>query len=740
MAVAGHSRTFSVKATLVAAAWEAAAQQAVPRGTNTENDVGYASGKHRQLLIGLPLGGDGIPLGSGYDTCPLNMHTHIAPAANDKAATCQRFDNQTVIDGIVEAECCWSYYKDTTAWPGDGTPLGDTTATHAAAWTLANYGQGPLNPQGWVEAPPDIAELIADAVAAGDSQLLLLLTKDVSDAGRNEILSNDSADASKHPYCAGTIAYPEPYDTMLDCEPQQGVPAVTVHAVKFNLGTRTWGGTDRVRVNWSVNSDMSSPTNGDWTDLSSASAYDDVTLAITGLTGATRYYFEIEFDDGTNQYITDTDTFSTIVGSDEDVTITFMFDHHGMQHLQAGTTSALEMLALTYENIRALQPHLHVEPGDCQDYGDAISSTHYPINEDGTEDSPTSRYVTDQTDADRVARVGARLNIGRTPTLMIEGNHMPDAWHFDTANNGAASDAYNWMLSALQEYGVHPSGLPSSAGDTGRLVSDDSDGRYGYIDIGCVRLCFMQPRYKSEYGKTDELTIPDDLPDPLPTGMADLNDYTLGDDQIDFFFDESTGVISNFAASGMKWLVVVAHHHTGGTTYGRFGNADYRLGEWWADAAWQTADPYGRETGYPLLYANGIHGLLNLYAPGRVLVAFGHDHHFSKQKTGQVQYTVGPTPSLYTDGFITNYTGIPTRHNGGFVKMLANRSCLEWSYLRSYDAEIGLTPSDGITTNGAIVDTVTLGEGAVSRPTQSRPHQKRALSRPNTARVGSTRL
>lgn len=577
-----------------------------------------------------------------------------------------------------------------------------------------------------------------------------------------------------------TYGVPEPYLTLMSAE-----EVVKVHETSFSvlvlLGSNFNGGASSYTLSIEFGLEP---------DLSDAATFgagltnpdEDDVIALTGNSrmADTRYYYRVLFDDGVGgETRGKIRSIKTRPGKGSPVRIGVATDHHFLQ-----AVNTVPELGDVSRDLQPITTRTGLNLGELLDFdggplplilelGDGVGfcefprgfNSPFPIDADGTPaGGAASDYALSQTDADRAALLARkRMSVPWHSSMVAEGegNHFPNQKHFYTAHNGAVNDAAGWMRTAMSEFFGQWGSMPSSESPTAIYWSNNSEGRWFAFGWGPILFCFMNPGTNSLYGTKNSVALPADL----PTNMEDHLDWTLGADQIDFFFHPSTGVITQFPVSGYSWLVVVCHHTVGGRgspslpKYGRGGVRycggipNLNLGEWSGDQVeWAVEDVYGYASSRPWFSATGIQGQLEKYAAERCLVLMGHDHlHFGdwcdkipgNRSPASAHGTFIQTcrrATDYSDGFVAagNYPS-GTGPNPGYYLLEATTEYLKLLSYKTYLPNLTFgDPSDGITTNGQLVETLVL-DGGVSRTGRSggRPGGERPSEfRPSMQRPG----
>lgn len=581
-----------------------------------------------------------------------------------------------------------------------------------------------------------------------------------------------------------TYGVPEPYLTLMGAEEVVKVHE-TAGEVLLLLGSAFDGGANGyiVKTEFGLESDLSDLESGSPVSLSGADENEVKTVVFNGsLAPDTRYYYRVFFDDGGGEETRGKiRSIKTRPSKGSPVRIGVATDHHFLQFV-----NTTEEVGDTARDVQAITTRTGLNLGELVDFdggplplilelGDGVGflefprgfNKPFPIDPDGTPAAgASSDYGLSQVDADRLAILARKRMSVPWHSSMVpegEGNHFPNQKQFYSAHNGAVNDAAVWMRTAMSEFFGQWGSMPSSESPTAIYWSDNSEGRWFAFGWGPILFCFFNPGTNSLYGTKNSVALPADL----PTDMENYLDWTLGGDQIDFFFHPSTGVITQFPVSGYSWLVVVSHHTVGGRGLGGAGIGPYGRGgvrycggipslsngEWPGDQVeWAVEDVYGYVSSRPWFSATGIQGQLEKYAAERCLVLMGHDHlHFGDwcdkipgdRSPASAHGTFIQTcrrATTYADGFVTagNYPA-GTGPNPGYYLLEATTEYLKLLSYKTYLPNLTISdPSDGVTTNGQLVETL-IFDGGGSRTSRSggRPGDERPSEfRPNTQRPG----
>jgi len=375
-------------------------------------------------------------------------------------------------------------------------------------------------------------------------------------------------------------------------------------------------------------------------------------------------------------------------------------------------------------------PAFALDGGDSVAFSKASGTSMWATKRDGSGDADAgadSPYTKDQTDADEVLRFtrkGTDRPFHSIPLIYARGNH--DAAHGDIhydANNGASTNnSAIWALNSLRDYIGHPTGLPTSKA-SGSIYWTAAEaqalGQYFAFERGPCLFCVLDAYFASRLSVTD--------PSITTTITYDaVSDWTLGTPQFDFFFHPTTGAV---ATTTKKWIVILVHNLVGGlkgggpSNYGR-GGASYVKNSTSADGV----DYIGSDASE---WMDTIHPRLVSICPNRCVVFKGHDHTHQMHTVEGIAYVTMMTPgqfgagaftSVYGEGFggqnLYSQADFGHKPNAGYYRIDAGPASLTVKAKRTYVdlSGLGVTePSDGITTNGAVIETLTLGGGGMGR-------------------------
>lgn len=508
--------------------------------------------------------------------------------------------------------------------------------------------------------------------------------------------------------------------------------------IRVNAG-KTFDETGGAFVNWG-----DSPAN--ILDNHSASSVDldgyikgqSIALPIdSGLTEGEAFYYQLVFSDGGQQY--QSDIIGPVVagiiptGAMVRIGVIAAAQHlHIINNDNLGLDNRTDVFLKTIENLAARRPHMVIGGGN-NIWNAEEGSNMWPVDEDGmTVDGDHYHHAQSQLQCEISCRLLARdmgSLLSTVPLLEAEGPAMGVQHWFSSANNGAINDLQAWALAAMH---AHYGNWANSD-----KFSGDADGRYGSFDVGPVKVCVCTSQPNTILRTTDPATV--------STRPDDLNDHTWGQDEWDYFFDATTGVVTLADPEVTPWILFVSYSIISGfsnftrTPLGGVLNAvdkaasrdSYEHGD---SASW--TNPYSYTGDYAAL---GIHKAIvaRTKANGcRAIFAYGSARMYCYEELDGVVYVCcgrpcgsRNSPWEYRD-FTTGGYGVivPTPLNlnrnavyrgaSGHEMFYANSDVFVGEYIRSYipglmgelfGAPIPVTePIDGIAVDGAVAHRFTL--------------------------------
>lgn len=462
---------------------------------------------------------------------------------------------------------------------------------------------------------------------------------------------------------------------------------------------------------------------------------------IAGFTGGTTVYYRVGFAiEGDDDNIVWGNTYSVVTTPDynQEARAIVGGESHYLQILQDELTSSLSVFRNTMANIAAESGSLFLDPNDSCPYAhfNASHANAFPIGSDGMPSSATSTNALSQADCEIDCRLFRRDDQGAHATKMRispPGNHNGEHYWEYTGNCSGVRDVANWSRDAFNLY------FGNSLGEVA-LSGCDSKGRWGAFRYGAALICVMDVYQDTRLTVTNPAVTNADQPD-------DKNDWTISQEQWDYFFHSTTGWVTkasptydsnNPTYTGVSFVVFLTHNVLGGASvgtlqqYGRGGKkysvnkaASTESYEWGAGAAWTNPRTWAGDHA-----SLGIHKAIvnRCKTNGCIPIVFhGHDHLWARENVDGVHYLCVPQTAgnqsaqgPYGDGFKTAGDYVDTEEstkyspNAGHLRTVWNTNTFTVDYIRSYVAGTGATdPSDGIVTNGAVVDHIEIQAAGV---------------------------
>lgn len=218
-----------------------------------------------------------------------------------------------------------------------------------------------------------------------------------------------------------------------------------------------------------------------------------------------------------------------------------------------GPDNRLDLFRKTIENVVSSQPHMVIGGGN-NIWNVEEGSNMWPVDEDGaTVAGDHYHFAQSQAQCEIACRLLARdmgSLLSTVPFLEVEGPAMGVEHWFAAANNGAINDLQAWAIAAIQaHYG--------NWADSDKF-SGDPDGRYGSFDLGKVKICICSSQPETILRTTDPATV--------RTRPDNLDDHTWGQNEWDYFFDATTGVVTLADPDVTPWILFVSYNIVSGYT------------------------------------------------------------------------------------------------------------------------------------------------------------------------------
>ncbi len=487
--------------------------------------------------------------------------------------------------------------------------------------------------------------------------------------------------------------------------------------------------------------------------LTAASPGDVFTFSLTSLTPNSPLTYMVTWHDDSEGTDSEgaTRNFHTQPGVDQPFSFIATGDGHNLnvqKNENAGRRNPSNVMANTMKNILAERgprddlPHFWMEPGDTAPYANhgqdnnafPIKLTGEPTDAGDPEGAADKPYASQegQQDCERLMRIFRKqyTPIHSIPLYMCGGNHDGRAWWHYVANH-TIGDGHDLAADSVAAYDSHLGAPPGSG-----IYGGDSSGRWYSFQWGAALIVVLDV-----YVDTEHVSGKPSAHD-LPQNPGDEDEWTLGTTQYDWLFNSSDGILSK-PSGGWKWAIVFMHNliggkHTTPDNYGRGGKryvldsiASKPTFEHGAGAAWTNPNSYtGDHASLGFHQSLTKHRDLNDY---EVVVFKGHDHFYAREKVNGIPYLTMPQPAgchtdnhndaVYGNGFINQGDYIDDARdtfyasNAGHVHVTVTPDFLEVEYIRSYIG--GLTysggavadPTDGVVTNGAVVDRMLMAHG-----------------------------
>ena len=648
-------------------------------------------------------------------------------------------DINRLLPSVVSAEVTHNSYKSSTAWPGSagaGTSGTDYDGTTTVTYTPPAVTDGTVT----IPTSVNLVKQFQDAKDAGDSSIFLRFKSTDETQSTSHTYYDETAAAADQPVFT-IVSTPNAYGgDWIETEEVVGRVHDTKADVILQLGSRSFVLNDEVRLSYGTDPNLVGASTTVGATLNTLAAGDLKNVSMTGLSADTQNYYRVEFsaDGGTSwpvlgrirPFVTLPTPGSTVVVQGRK-TVSIADEHRLRQHQLSGT-SVLAVQDATAVNVAAESPIAIVHGGDVSNTKFSGASLGFPLEQDGSGNAvavPTKAYALTRTDCDeayRFYRNSTEMPYYSSFLFHGWGNHEGPHLFHRAENNSESNDCARWTLDAAAERFGLPTSLPLSptTGDCYWTSAEaQARGEYYAVEIGDSVVCVM-----NAYLHT---TASAGVNSPIQQSPSVVSDWKLGTEQFDFFFHTTTGVI---ATTGKKNVRLVIHNKTGGikvgppARYGR-GGASYAKQETVTDGIDYTVGADKSEwitVVHPRLVA------LKTQTGKNISVEEGHDHAHQFKSVEGIEYIKmmaagDPTGSEkpYGDGFakgtarmdsVTFPGAFGFSPNAGYYVWEPSPSSMRITAKRTYVAGLGVSdPSDGIVTNGATVEAITISSAVTGR-------------------------
>lgn len=614
-------------------------------------------------------------------------------------------------------------YNGTNAWPGGGAAgpiVGGARGAGGTDYIDTASDASTLLHTNTLSQNVKITNIVAAAIAAGQTSMWIMLTKDVDDDIFFNGESSESATPSFRPFVQGTFT-PPGYGGIIQSPESLGAAGTTRQTLQLVAGYAFTGIDNNVEVkirhgtSIDENGVIQSPTvttahdwGADSADVSDPLTLDGASKAINTVTsGQTNYYQLLWSVDGfTTTFEGPTRKFTHVPKSTDDTGIVFFGDDHlvaGLINSPTYPDSISETFRQSHSNVVTLVNQSATPVHRCVYIGDGPlfvqgANNRWPITVHGAPNSPDSYIPKSQDERNWAAALWRRYSRPATcyaPMDVVYGNRDRFHWWDDNANtSGTTLDNATWGQVTAKAYFGRPNGVGASADD--ETIAVGPNDRCYYEDFGKCRLVTI------DFYRDSQTTLTaneESGADPLPQQPDAANRWRMHTDDKTFLYGAS-GPLQTFASSGLAWLVIKVHATPGDDQYSRDDVEE------WED----NAD------------MDELADNLDTYGNGRAIIFAGHNHFFWLSSRGLVRKFTLPMPLSYDKGLSVNapsYMGIaandlsktipPFVSNCGIVYVLFGSSSFRVTYYRTAADGTTVNPADGFVNNMDVVKSMNLG-------------------------------
>lgn len=514
--------------------------------------------------------------------------------------------------------------------------------------------------------------------------------------------------------------------------------------IRVNAG-KTFDETGGAFVNWGPSPEtVTSNHSLSSVDLDGYVKGDVIALPVdSGLTEGEEFYYQVVISDGGTQYAGDIigPVVAGICPEGEAVKIGVIAASQHLHIVRNGPDNRLDMFLKTVENLAAQGPHLLLGAGNNL-WNVETPSGVWPVDEDGmTVDGTHYSFAQSQAQCAIANRLLCRdlgSLLSTVPFLESEGTSEGQQHWFKSANNGAINDLQGWASAAkLDHFGNWANS---------DLITGHTEARYCSFKAGKVLVCVYSSHIETILRSSDPADA-EEVPDSM-------DDHTWGQDEWDYFFDSSTGVVTNADPDVTPWILFIGYNIVsgfaeanrnplGGVLNASAKSAGRKSYEHGADATW--TNPYTYSGDYLAL---GIHGAIvaRTKANGcQAVFAYGSARMYCYEVLDGIPYVCcgrpcgsRDSPWEYRDFAAGGYgvvvpTPLNTNRNavyrgaGGHVMFRASGDSFVGEYIRAYIPGLIGTPFIGPVTEP--IDKINSNGIVAHRFELTRPTRARAIVR-----------